>query len=159
MNQSHLDVFSIQIVANYLKLKSDFLNIIQVKKQFRYVLDRFRINPIPITRETKNLFQCLDTQQIFWNQSLTQDPNWELGDIELIFSNIKIIQFNCEVTYSQYSELMEKKNKNKLKFEMKFKQLIYTAEDRKKYGDKIPDGINVIGFSCFKHSKRPHGLF
>ena len=44
-----LDPFSIQIVANYLKLKSDFLNIIQVKKQFQYILDRFRINPIPIT--------------------------------------------------------------------------------------------------------------
>ena len=56
-----LDPFSIQIVANYLKCKEDYLNIIQVKKQFQYVLDRFRINPIPITEETKNLFQCIET--------------------------------------------------------------------------------------------------
>ena len=46
--------FSIQIVAHYLKYKEDFLNIIQVKKQFQYVLNRFGINPIPITEETKN---------------------------------------------------------------------------------------------------------
>ena len=60
--KAKLDVFSIQIVANYLKLKTVFLNIIQVKKQFQYVLDRFRINLIPITKETKKLFQYLDTQ-------------------------------------------------------------------------------------------------
>ena len=54
-----LDVYSIQIVSQYLKTKEDFLNIIQVKKQFQYVLDRFRINPIPITNETKKLFQYL----------------------------------------------------------------------------------------------------
>ena len=63
--KSHLDPFSAQIVAQYLKYKEDFLNIIQVKKQYQYLLDRFRINPIPITDETKNLFQCLDTQQMF----------------------------------------------------------------------------------------------
>ena len=50
---SHLDPFHAQIVAQHLKLKSDFLNIIQVKKQFRLLLDRFRINPIKITKETK----------------------------------------------------------------------------------------------------------
>ena len=99
MKQSHLDVFSIQIVANYLKLKSDFLNIIQVKKHFRYVLDRFRINPIPITSETKNLFQCLDTQQIFWKQTLIRDYNWEIGEIEIILPKVKIVQYNCEVSY------------------------------------------------------------
>ena len=73
---ANLDPFHLQIVANYLKLKSDFLNIIQVKKHYCFLLNRFRINPIPITSETKNLFQCLDTQQIFWKQTLTKDLNW-----------------------------------------------------------------------------------
>ena len=112
MRQSQLDVFSIQIVANYLKLKSDFLNIIQVKKQFECLLDRFRINPIPITKETKNLFQCIDTQQIFWKKSLIGDDKWEIGDVEIELPNPKIIQYNCEVTYSQYIELNEKMKKN-----------------------------------------------
>ena len=64
-----LDVYHIQVVAHYFKFKSDFINIIQVKKQFQYLLDRFRINPIPITKETKNLFQYLDNQQFFWKYS------------------------------------------------------------------------------------------
>jgi len=50
------------------KEKKIFLNIIQVNKQYEYLLDRFRINPIPITENTKNLFQCLDTQ-IFSKQN------------------------------------------------------------------------------------------
>ena len=32
-----LDPFSIQIVANYLKYKEDYLNIIQVKKQSHHL--------------------------------------------------------------------------------------------------------------------------
>ena len=67
-----LDVYHIQIVSHYFKFKSDFINIIQVRKQFQYLLDRFRINPIPITKETKNLFQYLDTQQFFYKYSLNE---------------------------------------------------------------------------------------
>ena len=63
--QSKLDPFHLQIVSNYLSSKQDYLNIIQVNKNYQYLLDRFRINPIPITEQTKNLFQYLNTQQIF----------------------------------------------------------------------------------------------
>ena len=66
MNKKHLDPFHMQIVAHYLKYKKDFLNIIQVKKDFQFLLDRFRINPIPITKKTKKLFKYLDTQQFFY---------------------------------------------------------------------------------------------
>ena len=58
---SKLDPFHAEIIAHYLKQKEDFLNIIQVKKDFLFLLDRFRMNLIPITKETKNLFQYLDT--------------------------------------------------------------------------------------------------
>ena len=54
--KNKLDVYSAQIVAQYLKSKEDFLNIIQVKKMYKNLLDRMRINPIPITNETKSLF-------------------------------------------------------------------------------------------------------
>ena len=52
---SKLNIHHIQSVAQYLKLKSDFINIIQVNKRFQHLLDRFRINPIPITKHTKKL--------------------------------------------------------------------------------------------------------
>ena len=64
-----LDPYHLQIVAHYFKFKSDFLNVIQIKKQYQYLLDRFRINPIPITKHTKKLFKCLDTQQFFTSEN------------------------------------------------------------------------------------------
>ena len=84
--KTNLDVYSIQIVSHYLKYKQDFMNIIQVKKLFRYVLDRMRINPIPITENNKNLFQCIDTQQLF-------------NEDDLKLENIKIYQYNYDIDY------------------------------------------------------------
>ena len=70
--QGKLDPFHTQIVIQYFKSKEDFLNIIQVKKQFQFLLDRIRINPIKITNETKNLFQHLYTQEIFEKEGRIQ---------------------------------------------------------------------------------------
>ena len=53
MTTKQLDVFSMQIVANYLKKETDFENIIQVCKKFEFLLDRMRINPIQITKSNK----------------------------------------------------------------------------------------------------------
>ena len=63
-------------------------------------MDRFRINPIPITKENKNLFQFLDTQQIFKEKS-----------DEIILDDIDILQINYKVNYSQYLKMKEE-NKN-----------------------------------------------
>ena len=134
-----LDPFSIQIVANYLKYKEDYLNIIQVKKQFQYVLDWFRINPIPITEETKNLFQCIETQQVF-------KPKDESN--ELILENINIIQYNYKINYSEMIQMKEE-NKNKT---MKFKKVSYSQEDRTKYGDEIPKEVTILDKACFKNN-------
>ena len=53
--KNKLDPYHLQIVAFYLQTKEDFLNIIQIRKQFRFLLDRFRINPIKITEDNKSL--------------------------------------------------------------------------------------------------------
>ena len=103
---SKLDVYHLQIVAHYFKLKSDFLNVIQLRKQYQYLLDRFRINPIPITEDTKNLFQYLDTQQIFNEQSLNKKNQIKRKEYEILLPNIKRIQYNCEVNYFQYLDIM-----------------------------------------------------
>ena len=84
--KNKLDVYSAQIVAQYLESKDDFMNLIQVKKLFQNILDRFRINPIPITEETKNLFQCLDTQQLFKEDSK-----------EIVLDEIEILQYNYDI--------------------------------------------------------------
>ena len=97
--QVKLDPYHLQIVAHYLKFKEDYLNIIQVKKHFRFLLDRFRINPIKITKETKNLFQYLDTQQIFGkneplNYYSSEDIEALVDENEIILPNVKIIHYN-----------------------------------------------------------------
>ena len=109
MDKGKLDVYSAQIVCQYLKKKEDFLNIIQVKKQFQFLLDRMRINPIPVTKETKNLFQCLDTQQIFENKAE-----------EILLNSVKIIQYNYEMKYSKYLKKKEESEKQIKGKKMKF---------------------------------------
>ena len=99
--KNKLDVYSAQIVAQYLKSKDDFLNIIQVKKLFKNLLDRMRINPIPITNETKSLFQYLNTQQLFDDK----DEN------EIQLDDVDIYQINYEVSYSKYLRMMEKSDR------------------------------------------------
>ena len=140
-----LDPFHIQIVCNYLKFKEDFLNIIQVKKQFEFLLDRFRINPIPITKETEKLFKFLDTQQIFYKETLTENENKKTGEKEIVLSTVDIQQYNCKVSYSQYKEITADNNKRKEPKRIKFKRITYTKEDREIYGDEIPDEIQVLG--------------
>ena len=81
---SKLDPYHLQIVVYYFKFKSDFLNVIQVRKQYQNILDRFRINPIPITNKTKKLFQYLDTQQIFNEQSLNKKNKIKIKDYEIL---------------------------------------------------------------------------
>ena len=145
-----LDVYHIQVVVHYFKLKSDFINIIQVRKQFQYLLDRFRINPIPITKETKNLFQYLDTQQFFWKYSINKHIPF---DEEIELSNPQIQQYNAEISYSQYLKMKEDNQKNETRKQMKFKAITYTKEDRLIYGDIIPEEIQVIGKDCFNKSQ------
>ena len=99
-NHKQLDPYHLQIVSHFFETKQDFLNIIQVKKVYQYLLDRFRINPIPITNETKNLFQFIDTQQMF-----------EEEEEEIKTDNIKILQINYEVTYSESIKKKTKINK------------------------------------------------
>ena len=51
-------------------------------KLYRNLLDRMRINPIPITNETKSLFQCLNTQQLFEEDDENDLFNYDISPIE-----------------------------------------------------------------------------
>ena len=146
-NNIKLDAFHIQVVAHYFKLKSDFINIIQVRKQFQYVLDCFRINPIPITKHTKNLFKYIDTQQFFWKYSINEHKIMRENEIELPHS--KILQYNAEISYSDYLQIIKKKKISGK--QMKFKALTYTKEDREKYGNRIPKEVKILGNECFEY--------
>ena len=135
--KSKLDPFHLQIILNYLKTKQDFLNIIQVNKQYEYLLDRCRINPVPITNSTKNLFQYLDTQQIF-----------EQGNTNDILDDIKILQFNYTLSYSETIKLKETYS-----FELKFKSIELNENDKEIYDDKVLENVKILGEKFFSGEK------
>ena len=155
MNRKQLDIFHIQIVTHYLKNKSDFLNIIQVKKQYEFLLDNLRINPIPITEETQNLFKYLDTQQIFGKRKkstyLYDEIEEEPNEKEIILENIKILKYNFKVSYSQMKEI-ENKHKNE-EIQLKFKRVVFTKYDSQKYGNTIPKEVTILGIHCLNNSE------
>ena len=128
MKKSKLDVYSMQIVVHYLKIKQDFLNVICTNKKFEYVLDRLRINPIIVNAYNRSLFPYIQTQQ------LNSINNEQLDDIDKY-------QLNYEI---DYEEFQEKSNGN-----FKCKKIVYTNMNREDYGDEIPPEINIIGNECF----------
>ena len=148
--KTKLDTFNVQEVINYFKNKSDFLNIIQVKKQFRFLLDKIRVNPIKITKETKNLFQCIETQQFFGIEKersyYVETVIMKKDENEILLPNVKTIQVSCPIFYSQMKQLEENKLKN---IDLKFKHVVYSQKDREKYGNEIPKEVNIIGAYCF----------
>ena len=89
MKGSQLDPFSMQIIIHYFKYDSDFENIIQVAKKFAFLLDRLRINPIPLTKFNKRLFPLIETQQIF-------------NEYEFKNENVDIYQINYPVNYKTF---------------------------------------------------------
>lgn len=81
-----------------------------MNKKYRLLLDRFRINPIKITKEPKNIFQFLDTQQLFGKKEYNHSEIDNIPDEEeIILENTKILQYNYEVSYSDYLKKKEKR--------------------------------------------------
>ena len=134
---SKIDPYHANVIVKYLKTKEDFINFIQIKKQFKLVLDRIRINPIPITKETKNLFQFLNTQQIF-----------NRYNNEIVLPNIDTYEINFPINYSEM--LQTKNNKQFNKF--KFKKIVYGEQEKRQMGNEIPKEVNVLGTNCFGKS-------
>ena len=135
-------------VMYYLTSKEDFINIIQTRKLNRQQLDRMKSNPIPITNETKQLFQHIQTQILY-----------EENSNEIILSSIKTLQYNYPVSYSKMKQLEEENDKRyenveeKEKRKLKFKKVVWENNDIEKYGTEIPKEVNTIGsylFSLYK---------
>ncbi|KAL7722826.1 hypothetical protein QTN25_000421 [Entamoeba marina] len=49
------------------------------------------------------------------------------------------------VSYDDYKKMS--------KLRIKFPNVVYTRDDRNKYGDVIPDGVTIIGFKCYAVKK------
>ncbi|ELP83592.1 hypothetical protein EIN_078270 [Entamoeba invadens IP1] len=118
-----VDVFSMQIVAKYFQFITDYLYIIQVCKKYKFLLDRFRINPIRISPKYKPLFTHIQTQIVFTPYDI-----------------IVPVDRHIFLYYVSYQEYKEKNTQTEV-----YKNVRYTTEDIEKYGSKIPEEVSQLG--------------
>ncbi|EDR25121.1 hypothetical protein, conserved [Entamoeba dispar SAW760] len=122
----------IMITSMYFNDINDFINLEIGIKKFQGNMERFHFNPIPLDEYSRKLFPNIETFHIY-------EENDE------IFNDRKIFKYVIWylVSYSKY--LQEKEAGNICK------NIEYTKEDRKSYGNIIPSEVKSLGNSCFKH--------
>ncbi|EDR26405.1 hypothetical protein EDI_226110 [Entamoeba dispar SAW760] len=121
----------IMIVSMYFDDINDFINLEIGVKRFQGNMERFHFNPIPLNEYSRKLFTNIETFHIY-------EENDKIFNDGKIFK--KIIWYL--VSYSTY--LKEKEAWNECK------NIEYTKEDRKKYGNTIPSEVKSLGNGCFK---------
>ncbi|KAL7716044.1 Leucine rich repeat containing protein BspA family protein [Entamoeba marina] len=121
-----LDSYSILIVSKYLEIIQDFINVICVCKKFKETTEKLRFNPIPIT--SLKLFPKIQTQYLY------NEDDKKIEGID-----------NYEIWYEiDYEQYLNFKKEN-----IKCYHVKYTKENRNKYGDNIPNGVNYLDECCF----------
>ncbi|BFU26149.1 leucine rich repeat protein, BspA family [Entamoeba histolytica] len=120
----------IMIVSKYFEDINDFINLEIGIKRFRGNMERFHFNPIPLNQYSRKLFPNIETFHIY-------------NEEDEIFKDGRIIKqiIWYKVSYSKY--LKEKEEMNECK------NIKYTEEDRKKYGNTIPIEVTSLGNYCF----------
>ncbi|EDR22786.1 hypothetical protein, conserved [Entamoeba dispar SAW760] len=121
---------SIMIVSKYFDDINDFINLEIGIKRFQGNMERFHFNPIPLNKYSRKLFTNIETFHIYNKYD-------KIFDDGIIFKHVIWYQ----VDYSTY--LKEKEQGNICK------NIIYTEEDRDKYGNTIPSEVKSLGAWCF----------
>ncbi|EDR25224.1 hypothetical protein, conserved, partial [Entamoeba dispar SAW760] len=127
-----LDIYSLQIVSQYLTSKYDFINIIQTTKKYMFILDRFRINPIRITSFVKNLFQFLDTQIVYYENDY------------IVHRVVKLI-IQYPVSYTEIAEITKRYKDVTCIFKNVILESLNGCDKK-----IIPKEVNILGDSCFE---------
>ncbi|EDR25223.1 hypothetical protein EDI_148970 [Entamoeba dispar SAW760] len=120
----------IMITSKYFNDINDFINLEIGIKRFRGNIERFHFNPIPLNQYSRKFFPNIETFHIY-------NENDKIFNDGRIFK--KVIWYKVE--YSKY--LFEKEQGNICK------NIEYTEEDRKKYGNTIPSEVKSLGHGCF----------
>ncbi|KAL7722261.1 Leucine rich repeat containing protein BspA family protein [Entamoeba marina] len=121
-----LDSYSLLIVSKYFEFKEDFINVMCVCKKFKKTTEKLRYNPISIT--SIKLFPKIQTQYLYSRRDKFID-GIERHEIWYIVN---------------YNEYLSFKNNN-----IKCHFIKYLKQKENEFGNTIPNGVNIIGFSCF----------
>ncbi|ELP91464.1 hypothetical protein EIN_156210 [Entamoeba invadens IP1] len=156
---STLGSYHAMIVSKYFITINDFINLELVCKKFRGNMEKFHFNPIPLNSKTLGYFPNIETLHL-WNK---EDEN---------FGNGFLIKFNKNHVYNGMYEDVNKNrvyvpkrmfyqivvwfdvdyvtiNDENTSQNIKFKNIIYTKNNRKQFGNNIPLNVTSIGFRCF----------
>ncbi|EAL46591.1 leucine rich repeat protein bspa family [Entamoeba histolytica] len=120
----------IMIVSKYFDDINDFINLEIGVKRFQGNMERFHFNPIPLNQYSRKLFPNIETFHIY-------------NIYDEVFEDGRIFKYVIwyKVDYSRYLEEKEEMNE--------YKNIEYTQEDRKKYGNTIPNEVTSLGYWCF----------
>ncbi|ELP83563.1 hypothetical protein EIN_002140 [Entamoeba invadens IP1] len=144
-----LSGYHIMIVSKYFAIIKDFINLEFVCKKFGGNMEKFHYNPIPLNSKTLGYFPNIETLHLweeedenFGNEFLNNTEKNEDCENKAVFKKKFyriIVWFNLD---------FETVDKNKSR-NIEFKNITYTKNDRKKYGNNIPSSVTSIGKSCF----------
>ncbi|EDR21665.1 hypothetical protein, conserved [Entamoeba dispar SAW760] len=122
----------IMITSMYFNDINDFINLEMGVKRYRGNIERFHFNPIPLNEYSRKLFTNIETFHVY---------NYN----DEIFNDGKIFKYIIWYKVSYSTHLKEKEQGNICK------NIIYTKEDRKSYGNTIPSEIKSLGYKCFNN--------
>ncbi|EKE41545.1 hypothetical protein ENUP19_0263G0005 [Entamoeba nuttalli] len=126
---SHLTCQEALSILQYFTSRIDYIHFIQTTKKFRFVLEMFNSNPISLFA-AKGLFPNISTQNLFTKK-----------DRKIPGMKKYILWY--DVNYTRCLKELEHKNTI-------CKHVFYTKEERIKYGNNIPSGVNKIGSRCYE---------
>ncbi|KAL7714313.1 Leucine rich repeat containing protein BspA family protein [Entamoeba marina] len=128
-NYKKIDSYSALICAKYFKTEQDFINLICVNSKFKETTEKLRFNPIPIN--SSKLFPNIQTQYLYSKKDKT-------------LKRKQIIKYEIwyNISYGEYTRYEKRNN-------VKCHSVEYTQKNREKYGNEIPDCVNLLGDYCF----------
>ncbi|ELP95278.1 hypothetical protein EIN_430840 [Entamoeba invadens IP1] len=133
---SRLDSYSLMIVSKYFTSIEDYINVEFVCKKFQNNTEKFHFNPISISTKTRKFFPHLETQHLYSN-----------NDFKI--SSKRIIKFVLWNIVDYKTFLKENGQGNVCR------NVMYTKNDRERFGVDVPTGVNQLGCNCFRASRIP----
>ncbi|ELP94535.1 hypothetical protein EIN_116460 [Entamoeba invadens IP1] len=140
-----LDVFTGMIVSKYFASLNDFIAFEQVCTKFKNTLNRFHINPIPITKKMIKHFPQIETLNI-WNKTDEHFGYQIFTKENAVFSNITEFNFYKVNIWYQVEFGITQFPQNNI---FVFKKVCLTRKDRELLKGDIPTNVMSLETSCY----------
>ncbi|ELP88664.1 leucine rich repeat containing protein BspA family protein, partial [Entamoeba invadens IP1] len=145
-----LSGYHIMIVSKYFDNIKDFVNLKLVCKKFGGNMEKFHFNPTSLNSKTLGYFPNIETLHLwdeedenFGNGFMIKRRENEDSENEVV---LKKEFFRIIVWFNVDFETVDRNNSRNIEF----KNVTYTQNDRKKFGNNIPPIVRSIGEKCFR---------